>query len=174
MISVTCHPRIGGRGLCEAWEVPYNRPTLRKSSYSADISMNSVKLKGKMKPVCRLFVIVAVMMVAGCVKDGKIGGMNGEGLKAGDILPDFEVVMNDGSVVSDDGLRGNVSVVMFFHTTCPDCREVLPIMQEIQDEYLSKGIIFALVSREEPEESISAYSGRYPFTNSGDIRSLRW
>ena len=29
-------------------------------------------------------------------------------------------------------------------------------------------------SREGSRENIGAYSGRYPFTNSGDIRSVRW
>ena len=78
-------------------------------------------------------------------------------LKPGDALPDFEVVMNDGTAVSDDDLKGSVSVVMFFHTTCPDCQQTLPRMSRIYDEYLGKGVVFAFISREQAEEDIRPY-----------------
>lgn len=88
--------------------------------------------------------------MTGCIKEKQTGA----DLKVGDVLPDFEVVMNDGSVVTDEILKEKVSVVMFFHTTCPDCQQALPIMQNIYDEYASKGVVFALISREEGSEDI--------------------
>lgn len=75
----------------------------------------------------------------------------------GDKLPDFEVVMSDGSVVSNDSLEGNVSLVMFFHTSCPDCQQALPRVQEIYDEYLPKGVSFALIGRECDKDEMEAY-----------------
>lgn len=75
----------------------------------------------------------------------------------GDKLPDFEVVMSDGSVVSNDSLEGNVSLVMFFHTSCPDCQQALPRVQEIYDEYLPKGVSFTLIGRECGKDEIEAY-----------------
>ena len=78
-------------------------------------------------------------------------------LVVGDRLPDFEVVMNDGSVVDDDILSEGVSVVMFFHTSCPDCQQALPRMQQIYDEYISKGVYFAFISREEGVLDIESY-----------------
>lgn len=78
-------------------------------------------------------------------------------LVVGDRLPDFEVVMNDGSVVDDDILSEGVSVVMFFHTSCPDCQQALPRMQQIYDEYISKGVYFAFISREESAVDIESY-----------------
>ena len=78
-------------------------------------------------------------------------------LVVGDRLPDFEVVMNDGSVVDDDILSEGVSVVMFFHTSCPDCQQALPRMQQIYDEYISKGVYFAFISREEGVVDIESY-----------------
>ena len=78
-------------------------------------------------------------------------------LLVGDRLPDFEVVMNDGSVVDDEILSEGVSVVMFFHTSCPDCQQALPRMQQIYDEYISKGVYFAFISREESAVDIESY-----------------
>ena len=65
--------------------------------------------------------------------------------------------MNNGEVVTEDSLTGNVSVLMFFHTSCPDCQQALPRVQEIYNEYSSKGVNFALVSRECGKDEIEAY-----------------
>ena len=106
--------------------------------------------------------------MTGCIKEKQTGA----DLKVGDVLPDFEVMMNDGSVVTDEILKEKVSVVMFFHTTCPDCQQALPIMQNIYDEYASKGVVFVLVSREEGNEDIAGYFNenglKMPFSAQND------
>ena len=94
-----------------------------------------------------------IYSAAGCIKDRPAGS----DIKTGDSLPGFEVMMSDGSSVSDVSLRGNTSIVMFFHTSCPDCQQVLPVMQRIYDEYTQKGLKTALISREENSDDISAY-----------------
>lgn len=92
-------------------------------------------------------------ILTSCIKEKQTGA----DLEVGDMLPDFEVVMNDGSVITDDMLKESPSVVMFFHTTCPDCQQALPRMQQIYDLYTSKGVLFALVSREQGEDEIESY-----------------
>ena len=96
-----------------------------------------------------------IVVLCGCIKDNR----KGAALQVGDSLADFEVVMNDVTVVTDDILKESVSVVMFFSTVCKDCRQVLPQMQKIYDEYLSQGVRFALVSRAESESSIISFWG---------------
>ena len=91
--------------------------------------------------------------MTGCIKEKQTGAE----LKVGDSLPDFEVVMNDGSTVTDDMLKKTVSVIMFFHTSCPDCQQVLPQMQKIYDEYASKDVGITLISREESTSSIFTF-----------------
>lgn len=75
----------------------------------------------------------------------------------GDRLPDFSVTMNDGDSVSGASLRESASLILFFHTSCPDCRQVLPVIQRIYDEYATADIQFAFISREEDATSIAAY-----------------
>ena len=95
----------------------------------------------------------ALVAMTGCIKEKQTGAE----LKVGDSLPDFEVVMNDGSMVTDDMLKETVSVIMFFHTSCPDCQQVLPQMQKIYDEYASKDVGITLISREESMSSIFTF-----------------
>lgn len=99
-------------------------------------------------------IIVAVVCVlSGCIKEKQTGA----DLKVGDIIPDFDVVMNDGSLITDDALKETVSVVMFFHTSCPDCQQVLPEMQKIYREYLAENVLFAFISREDPDSSVASF-----------------
>ena len=100
-----------------------------------------------------LGVLVAFLCLTGCINE-KIEGAD---LKVGDMIPDFEVVMDDGSVISDEVLKESVSVVMFFHTSCPDCQQVLPEMQKIYDEYASNCVKIALISREEGKDDIQSF-----------------
>ena len=100
-----------------------------------------------------LGVLAAVVCLSGCINE-KIEGAD---LKVGDIIPDFEVVMNDGSIVDDEMLKESVSVVMLFHTSCPDCQQVLPEMQKIYAKYAPSGVNIALISREESGSSIDAF-----------------
>ncbi len=99
-----------------------------------------------------IWIIVLGLILSSCIKEEQ-----GVELVVGDRLPDFEVVMDDGSVVDDDILSEGVSVVMFFHTSCPDCQQALPRMQQIYDEYISKGVYFAFISREESAVDIESY-----------------
>ena len=102
----------------------------------------------------RILSAMAVLAVlSGCIKEKQTGA----DLKVGDRLPDFEVVMDDGTVVTDEILSETVSVVMFFHTSCPDCRQVLPQMQKVYDEYASADIRIVLISREDPKESVESF-----------------
>ena len=83
---------------------------------------------------------------------------------AGSTLPDFEVEMNDGSTITSEQLRTTTSVVMFFHTGCPDCQQALPRMQRLYDTYHRQGVQFALISREDGATSVAAYWQESGFT----------
>ena len=133
------------------------------------------------KVVYIVSALLAALCLSGCIKENI-----GADLKVGDRLPDFTVTMNDGTVVSDDSLMGNVSCVMFFHTTCPDCQATLPVVQSIYDEYQQKGVLFALISRGQTADDIdifweekglnmpySAQEGRYVYNKFASTRIPR-
>ena len=82
----------------------------------------------------------------------------------GSTLPDFEVEMNDGSTITGAQLRTTTSVVMFFHTGCPDCRKTLPCVQRLYDDYSEGEVQFALISREEGAPSIEEYWAENGYT----------
>jgi len=101
----------------------------------------------------RIIIIAAMALLCGCIKEKQTD----VDLKAGDSIPDFRVEMNDGSIVTDEDLKGQTSVIMFFHTSCPDCQQALPRVQQLYDEYASEEVVFALISREEGKEEIESF-----------------
>ena len=105
-----------------------------------------------MKRFCCILFSAATLFVS-CIKEKQTG----TDLATGDRIPDFAVTMNDGTTVSGAQLRYGVSCIVFFTTICPDCQQTLPHLQRIYDEYQPQGVKFALISREQSEDSISSY-----------------
>lgn len=90
-----------------------------------------------------------------CINDEENVGK--KAVAVGDRIPDFEVTMNDGSSITSTALSESVSLILFFHTSCPDCQQILPIVQQIYDRYTLLGVKFAIISREEESSSIAPY-----------------
>lgn len=115
-----------------------------------------------MKTFVRVLCAVMLLSVSSCINDE--ADEVEEVVTSGAMLPDFAVTMHDGSTLTGEELRRVVSVVMFFHTGCPDCRAALPRVQQLYDTYAAQGVMFALISREEEATSVAAYWEEQGFT----------
>jgi peroxiredoxin len=104
-----------------------------------------------------LFVFAGLL--TSCIKERQTG----VDLVVGESIPDFTVAMSDGTSMTGAQLREGVSCIVFFTTVCPDCQQTLPHIQSIYDEYFGK-VRFALISREEESQTISAYWSEHGFT----------
>ena len=100
-------------------------------------------------------IILAAGIVQGCVNDKEPQGAD---LKVGDPLPQFSVNLSDDSFVSTDELIGKVPVILFFNTSCPDCREILPEFQIFYEE-MSDNPLFCIfaISRAQDSDSVKRY-----------------
>lgn len=99
-----------------------------------------------------LIILTITVLLAGCVKDDE--PMESL-IKVGDRLPDFTITLNDGSRLTTSDLRGRESVIVLFNTSCPDCREELPRIQQLHDEQPELAII--CISRAEDAPSVASY-----------------
>lgn len=91
-----------------------------------------------------------------CIRE-KIGSGT-DIIHIGDSLPDFQLVMDDGAVLSRSDLHGKISVMVFFNTSCSDCRFVLPEIQELYDNYSAvHNVEIFTVSREQDFNSVYSY-----------------
>lgn len=109
-----------------------------------------------MKPFVLLLSLLGLL--CSCITDDD-APTGEERIRPGDPLPAFTVTMYDGTTLSTEDLRGSVSLVVFFHTGCPDCQKELPVLQQLYEAYggLSSEVRFVCISREEGEADIAAY-----------------
>lgn len=110
--------------------------------------------------VGKILLFVLMIVSSSCIREKTTGA----DLKVGDVIPDFQISMNDGTIVTGSQLKKGISVIVFFTTACPDCRNTLPEVQKIYDEYLAKGVSFALISRAETSGTILPYWKAEGFT----------
>jgi peroxiredoxin len=100
-----------------------------------------------------------------------------EGLRVGDIAPDFEVPLDDGTSyqlhdldgnpVRLEDLRGKAVWVNFFASWCPPCQGETPILRDLAERYEDQGLEVVGVSvQETTADDVHAYAERYqlPYT----------
>ena len=105
-----------------------------------------------------LYIIVWMICLTGCVGEKEEPEWY---LHPGDTLPEFEVTTIAGeNVGSADSYMAEL-IIIFFNTTCPDCRRELPILQKQYDENLkfpeAEQSIYICISREEDAADVGRY-----------------
>lgn len=109
-------------------------------------------MKEKITWLCGL--CLGCLLLASCIgEDMEEGTID---LQPGDSLPAFSVVMADGQTVTSGSLQGETSLIVFFHTGCPDCRKELPVLQQIYTDY-GQRIRMVCISREESAAEVARY-----------------
>ena len=107
-----------------------------------------------------IILIFSTLFLLSCIKEQQTGA----DLVLGDMIPDFSVMMNDGTEITGRELSQGMACIVFFTTKCPDCQKTLPDVQRLYEEYSPEGVRFALISREEGAESVSRYWQESKFT----------
>ena len=115
--------------------------------------------KPDMRKMLFILSLLSLLMTS-CIKEDQTGA----DLTVGDRIPEFSVMMNDGTGITGRGLSQGKACIVFFTTKCPDCQKTLPAVQTLYEEYSPEGVRFALISREEGVESVSQYWQESEFT----------
>lgn len=98
------------------------------------------------------------MLLSSCISDNEPHPAD-YAIKTGERIPDFSVTVYNGSVISTESLRGKKSIIVFFNTSCPDCRKELPQIQTVYETILGNDLPVNLIciARAESAESIISY-----------------
>ena len=65
--------------------------------------------------------------------------------EVGFLAPDFNLQTMDGQVVKLADLRGRPVVISYWATWCEPCKQELPILQQISNEYANSGLLIVTV-----------------------------
>ena len=79
-------------------------------------------------------------------------------IHAGDVAPDFTVEMLDGSKVTLSELQGKPTLLIFWATWCPPCRQEMAHLQEgVIDHFAGKNLVVLPISRGEKRDVVEKF-----------------
>ncbi len=129
--------------------------------------MSSVNTVGKICQIVRKGVILLLattaMIVTSCINDEKHTHENTTLVNVGDMAPDFTVELLDGGSTTLSSLHGEVVMLIFFSTECPDCQNQFAEIQRMVAEKEPSFKILA-ISREESAEATEQFRQKYGIT----------
>lgn len=113
-----------------------------------------------------LICLSLTFLLNSCVnEDNEWYGEGDREVAIGEKVPAFSVVDNNGNILDNTCLTGKASILVFFNTRCGDCRDELPVLQKIYDEYkTADDVVIMTISLSEDNNSISDYWNKHGLT----------
>ena len=108
-------------------------------------------------------LLAFILLLLSCIKDEKEDVINY--IEENDKLPEFTVKNATGEELHSEDLSGNTTLLVFFVTTCGDCKRELPKIDSVWNE-MKDHPTFRLVtiSRGETTEVVNAFWKEQNFT----------
>jgi peroxiredoxin len=117
----------------------------------------AVRKRGTASVLAVALSICVPLGLAGCAQ--KSGGP-----AVGDFMPDFVLPRLDGSVQKLSNHRGKVVLVNLWATWCPPCIEELPLLDRIQSDYASRGVVVLGLAGDDEPERVREFLAKKPVT----------
>ena len=106
-----------------------------------------------------IHIIICLALLLSCRKDPVPVTYPG----IGDTLPQFSIVLSDGKPADTAELSKGMTLLVFFHTGCPDCVAELKLLQPFYEKH-REDVRLILISRAEGPESIKKHWSENGYT----------
>lgn len=93
----------------------------------------------------RLKAILVIMLASGLLTAGCSPG-TGQAPVIGKPAPEFQLESLDGQSVSLSSFEGQPVLINLWQVRCPPCRSEMPYMQQIYDEWHSRGLVLLTIN----------------------------
>lgn len=118
-----------------------------------------------MKTTPTILLLLVTLFLSSCIRDKNEDEEIKNYINVNDILPKFTVKNTTGEELKSEDLKGHVTLLVFFVTTCQDCERELPKIEEVWKK-LHENPDFKLVtiSRAETASTVNKYWEKKEFT----------
>lgn len=102
------------------------------------------------------FLILPVSIFYSCIKDDE--NIKTENyILTGDNIPVFEITDNENNLKSPGDFLGKKTLLVFFTTTCPDCRRDMPFAEYAHLQLETQGLNVITIGRGETRQTVNDY-----------------
>ena len=108
-----------------------------------------------------LKVTLLVMLTLGLLVSGCSAGSELSEAQVGNLAPDFQLDNLDGKPVALSDLKGKPVLLNFWATWCPPCRDEMPYIQEIYEEWSGKGLELLAVNMGDSSSKVKRFLENY-------------
>ncbi len=84
--------------------------------------------------------------------------------RLGSPAPDFALPSLDGPSVRLADFKGRPVLINFWATWCVPCREEMPLMQEVYEQYRERGLVILAINMEEDAQTVRRWVDQGGFT----------
>lgn len=95
-------------------------------------------------------------------KTNEISGKAPQGKK--ELAPGFTLELMDGKKINLSDYKGKPILINFFASWCLPCREEMPVLEKIVQEYRPKGVVFLGIAVDDTEKKMKEFIARYGVT----------
>lgn len=109
-----------------------------------------------------MLCMTLLFFATGCVMSNQPSHEESTYVNVGEMAPDFSVQLIDAGERRLSSLRGEVVMLVFFSTSCPDCHNQFAELKRLISENPPRFKLLA-ISREETREETIAFRDQYSF-----------
>ena len=107
-----------------------------------------------------VLILTTGLLLTGCSSPSTVG-MPVQAPQVGNLAPDFQLSNLEGQSISLSDFRGSPVLINFWATWCPPCREEMPFIQEIYEEWLDKRLVLLAVDIGESPDTVESFMQSY-------------
>lgn len=108
--------------------------------------------------VAKQGLVLLILLAGACIGEDELSAEDISRVRVGEFAPDFTVEMFDGGETRLSELRGNVVLLVFFASWCPECRSELTLLPtEVLERFAGRKFVLLAVSRGESREELAAF-----------------
>ena len=108
--------------------------------------------------VAKQGLVLLILLAGACIGEDELSAEDISRVRVGESAPDFTVEMFDGGETRLSELRGNVVLLVFFASWCPECRSELTLLPtEVLERFAGRKFVLLAVSRGESREELAAF-----------------
>jgi len=101
------------------------------------------------------FIFCLYYLLTGCSQKVVDTGYR---VKVGDLIPEFSLPMMDGSIITNEQLKGKVVVLQFTASWCVVCREEMPHLEkEVWQRFKNEDFVLLGVDLKEDKEKVKKF-----------------